>query len=58
MGSQAERTCGKSAAVGPSGGGGLWAKLQLPRAAAAGVPDVRPRKPEFQHGEIKTQTSD
>ena len=61
MGSWAERTHGKVAAGRPSkvaDCGVGWAKLQLAgKAAAAGLGD-RPRNSEFQHGEIKPQTSD
>ena len=42
-------------------GGGLWrgwAKLQLAVEAAAGGPGDRPSNPEFQHREIKPQTTD
>ena len=38
--------------------GAGWAKLHLASKAAAGGPGDRPRNPEFQHGEIKPQTTD
>ena len=60
MGSQLERTRGKSAARGPSevaDCGAGWARLQLASEAAAGGSGDRPRNPEFQLGEIKPQTT-
>ena len=59
--SRRERTCGKMAAGGPSemaDCGAGWAKLQLASEAAAGGPGDRSRNTEFQHGEIKPQTTD
>ena len=61
MGSQAERTCGKVAAGGPSkvadcGAGS--AKPKLASEAAAGGLGDRPPNPEFQCGEINPQTTD
>ena len=38
--------------------GAGWAKLQLAGKAATGGPGDRPPNPEFQHGEIKPQTTD
>ena len=61
MGSQAERTCSKAAAGGPSevaDCGAGWAKLQLPGEAAAGGLGDRPRNPGLQRREIKPQTTD
>ena len=60
-GSWAERTHGKAVAGGPSkvaDCGAGWAELQLAREAAAGGPGDRPHNPEFQRGEIKSQTTD
>ena len=59
--SQAERTHGKVVAgriseVADCGAG--WAKLQLTSEAVAGGPSDRPHNPEFQHREIKPQTTD
>ena len=56
-----ERTHGKEAAGGPSkvaDCGAGWAKLQLAGEAAAGGLGDRLCTPEFQLGEIKSQTSD
>ena len=61
MGSRAERTPGKAAAGGLSKVSDCvvrWAKLQLASKAAAGGLGDRPRNSEFQHGEIKPQTTD
>ena len=61
MGSRAERTCGKVVAGGPSevaDCGTGRAKLQLAGKAAAGGPGNRLQNPEFQHREIKPQTTD
>ena len=52
---------GKAAAGGPSevaDCGTGQARLQLASEAAAGGPGDRPHNPEFQHGEIKPQTTD
>ena len=60
-GIRAERTLGKVAAGGLSevaDCGAGWAKLQLASEAAACGPSDRPCNPEFQHGEIKPQTTD
>ena len=60
MGSRVERAHGKAAAGGPSKAvdcGAGWAKLQLAGQAVAGGPGDRPCNPEFQHGEIKPQTT-
>ena len=56
-----ESTRSKAAAGGPSevaDCGVSWAKLQLAGKAAAGGPGDRPHNPEFQHAEIKPQSSD
>ena len=61
MGSRAGSTLGKAVAGGPSEAvdcGAGWAKLQLANKAAAGGPGDGLCNPEFQHGEIKPQTSD
>ena len=61
MGSRVERTHCKAGAVGPSevaDCGAGWAKLQLAGEAAAGGQGDKPHNPEFQHGEIKHQTTD
>ena len=61
MGSGAERTSSKAAAGGLSevaDCGAGWAKLQLAGEAAAGGQGDKPHNPEFQHGEIKPQTSE
>ena len=61
MGSQVERAWGKAAAGRPSkvaDCGAGWAKMQLPSEAAAGGLGDRLHNPEFQHGEIKPQTTD
>ena len=60
-GSWVERTHSKMAAEGPSevaDCGAGWAKLKLASEAEAGGPGDRPHNPEFQHGEIKPQTTD
>ena len=60
-GSCGERTPSKAAAGRPSevaDCGAEWAKLQLAGKAAAGGLGERPCNPEFQHGEIKPQTTD
>ena len=60
-GSRVERTSAKVAADGPSevvDCGAGWAKLQLASEAAAGGPGDRSPNTEFQHGEIKPQTTD
>ena len=61
-GSRAERTGGKAAAGRPSKAmdcGAGCAKLQLAgEEAGAGGPGDRPHNPEFQHREIKPQTTD
>ena len=56
-----ERTQSKAAAGGFSevaDCGVGWAKLQLASEAVAGGPSDRPHNPEFQHREIKPQTTD
>ena len=61
MGSLVERTHGKVVAGGPSkvaDCGAGWVKFQLASEAAAGGLCDRPHNPEFQHGEIKPQTTD
>ena len=61
MSSQAEGTCSKAAAGGPSEAtdcGAGRAKLQLAGKAAAGGPGDRLCNPEFRWGEIKPQTND
>ena len=58
--SQAERTHGKVVAGGPrevADCGAGWEKLQLAGKSAPGGPSDRPCNPEFQHGEIKPQTT-
>ena len=60
-GSRAERTHCKAVAGRPRevvDCGAGWAKLQLACEAAAGGPGDRLYNPEFQHGEIKPQTTD
>ena len=60
-GSWEERIRGKAAAGRPSevaDCGAGWAKLKLASEAEAGGPGDRPHNPEFQHGEIKPQTTD
>ena len=55
-----ERTWGKAVAGGPSevADCGDWqARLQLGSEAAAGGPGDRPRNPESQLGDIKSQTT-
>ena len=61
MGSWVERTHSKVVAGRPSkvaDCGAGWAWLQLAGEAAAGGPGDRPHTPVFQHGEIKSQTTD
>ena len=56
-----ERTLSKAAAGGPSkvaDCGTGQARLQLAGEAAASGPGNRQRNPEFQHKEIKPQTTD
>ena len=56
-----ERTRSKMVAGRPSevaDCGAGWAKLQLAGKAATGGPGDRLHNPEFQHGEIKSQTTD